>query len=91
MVFVRLAAKARAPKFGEYPNSCTAVITLSRVDCPTLSGEFKHLDTVAVDTPANSATSASVGNGASGDLIGTTYIPKFLVHLQTYTLNHQEM
>jgi hypothetical protein len=61
IVFVRREAKARAPKFGEYPSVLTASITRRRVSSITRSGEFRHLDTVAVETPANRATSSNVG------------------------------
>ena len=63
MVFVRLAAKARAPKLGEYPRRDTAAKTRSRVFSTTLSGEFRHLETVAVETFASLATSSKVGTG----------------------------
>lgn len=61
MVKVRFAAITRAPKFGVYPKSSTARMTRARVAATTCSGEFKHLETVAVDTLAALATSSNVG------------------------------
>lgn len=61
MVLVRLAAIARAPKFGEYPRASIAASTLSFVRGETRSGKFRQRETVAVETPAVVATSCSVG------------------------------
>ena len=61
IVFVRFAANARAPKFGEYPIFCTTSNTRSLVPSTTRSGVLRHRDTVAVETFASSATSSNVG------------------------------
>ena len=61
IVSVLLAAITLAPKLGVYRKVSTAFKTFSRVDLTTRSGEFKHRETVAVETPAVFATSSSVG------------------------------
>jgi hypothetical protein len=68
----RFAAITRAAKFGVYPKVVTADITRSRVAVTTRSGSLRHLDTVAVETPAFLATSSKVGADRSFDITELT-------------------
>jgi hypothetical protein len=63
IVSVRLVTSVRAARLGTYPRLAIASSTARRVSGRTFGERFTTLETVAVDTAARRATSASVGAG----------------------------
>ncbi len=61
MASLRLAARARAARFGTYPSSVTAASTAALVCSLTLEDPLITRDTVPRPTPARTATSSRVG------------------------------
>ncbi|GAB2631888.1 hypothetical protein GCM10009743_02990 [Kribbella swartbergensis] len=60
MMWVRRLASARATTLRRYPSSAIAFSILARVAGVTGLVSFSRKDTVAIDTPARSATSRMV-------------------------------
>ena len=67
-----------ANKFEEYPSFSTAAMTFSLDPSATFSGSFSTRDTVAILTPASSATSFNVA---------AICLPLIIVNLQL-NINH---